>query len=1198
MTNNHEPEHRQIDNEGNYNERIEGDYVQGRNNFLNNSFVVSLFGRPSSPEPLSSKRLSQIRQILLKQVDLEVDSRLRSSLHNRIYIALNVEQNPEQIELPWASEIKVGNLPKIKLEQTDIINVFAQEDIAGRLLILGQPGAGKTTMLLKLADELVKRAKNNQADPVPVLFTLSNWKKDNQNIKDWLVEQLKSKYGVRKDIGRQWVANQEIIPLLDGLDELAAERQEKCVIQINEFLNPKNWNSPLVICSRFEEYQRYTTLLQLNNSLELSPLSDEQITQYLQNTGVLQLDNSISHDTDLKELAKTPLLLSIIVLSAEEISIETWQQFNSSEKRLTYLFDAYIRRMLKRPYKDKDKQPQPENTQRWLSWLAQRLIEENTTEFLIEKMQPNWLNNQFRKNIYNLIFWGLIGSLINGLVWGLYGFIYEAENKLFLGLFNGLIVGLLTGMILGQFEQQLIQLRENKFVKKIILIPPIKLLSKTTINGLTLGLSSGLIYATYGLIVKLFLGLTNIFIDTFNFYTFSEIIFGLIVGLTYGLVGETIQTVETIKFSLKKFLIGWKEWIVFGLIFGLTSELFFVMISGANEILNINLKETLVQYLILNFNSNIHKIILLGVMLGLIISVVGGLISGISGIEIEKKTYANQGIWRSLNNCIILSLVISLLGTLIIFPCELARQILSTNQLIVNSIFSGILLGILIGITRSGTPAIKHFILRVVLWSNGYIPWNYAKFLDYSTQRLFLQRVGGGYRFIHDLFRQQFANVLTEINIKTINNQPQTVQEGKLRNILLIATILIVMGATSWLFHLQETNIDAYKNQGFSYDNKKDYDLAIAEYNKVIKLDPNSANAYYNRGLAYYHKKEYDQAIADYNKAIAINPNYTDAYIYRGNAYNEKKESDKAMADYNKAIAIDPNSTNAYIYRGLAYEQKKEYDQAIVDYNKAIAINPNYTDAYIYRGNAYNEKKESDKAMADYNKAIAIDPNSTNAYIYRGLAYEQKKEYDQAIVDYNKAIAIDPNSANAYIYPGLAYYEKKEYDQAIADYNKAITIDPNSANAYYNRGLAYKQKKEYDQAIVDYNKAIAIDPNSANAYDYDNRGLAYYHKKEYDQAIADYNKAIAIDPNYADAYYNRGLAYYHKKEYDQAIADYNKAIAIDPNYTDAYIYRGNAYENKGIKDKAIEDFKKVLQLNDDIELSQKIKQELQKLSKR
>lgn len=80
----------------------------------------------------------------------------------------------------------------------------------------------------------------------------------------------------------------------------------------------------------------------------------------------------------------------------------------------------------------------------------------------------------------------------------------------------------------------------------------------------------------------------------------------------------------------------------------------------------------------------------------------------------------------------------------------------------------GLLFGLLIAIPRSGTPAIKHFVLRVILWANGYAPWNYAKFLNYCTNRLFLQRVGGGYRFMHDLLRQHFANYSVPRNLAPI----------------------------------------------------------------------------------------------------------------------------------------------------------------------------------------------------------------------------------------------------------------------------------------------------------------------------------------------------------------------------------------------------------------------------------------------
>ena len=70
---------------------------------------------------------------------------------------------------------------------------------------------------------------------------------------------------------------------------------------------------------------------------------------------------------------------------------------------------------------------------------------------------------------------------------------------------------------------------------------------------------------------------------------------------------------------------------------------------------------------------------------------------------------------------------------------------------------SGVLVLALFSGLVPGAACIQHFALRFILWCRGVTPWNYARFLNYATERMLLQRVGGRYRFIHELLREHFA---------------------------------------------------------------------------------------------------------------------------------------------------------------------------------------------------------------------------------------------------------------------------------------------------------------------------------------------------------------------------------------------------------------------------------------------------------
>jgi tetratricopeptide (TPR) repeat protein len=102
---------------------------------------------------------------------------------------------------------------------------------------------------------------------------------------------------------------------------------------------------------------------------------------------------------------------------------------------------------------------------------------------------------------------------------------------------------------------------------------------------------------------------------------------------------------------------------------------------------------------------------------------------------------------------------------------------------------------------------------------------------------------------------------------------------------------------------------------------------------------------YMENGTAAFNRSDWDGAIAEFSRVIRIDPKYAMAYNNRGAAYNGKNDWDRAIADFTEAISLDPNYAAAYRHRAYAYMQKGNYTQARTDVNRALQINPNYQNA-------------------------------------------------------------------------------------------------------------------------------------------------------------------------------------------------------------------------------------------------------------
>ena len=381
------------------------------------------------------------RDKLLNTVKREVLQLLSQSLHHAVIINLIRQQPPQKLKRSWNLEVKVGKRPIFQLPaQVSIIQVF--DRMRGKLLILGNPGAGKTTTLLELARKLVIRTEKEKKSPIPVLLDISTWQNNDQKISDWLIDQLNFKYNIPKKVTQDWLESQLLLPLIDGFDQVSPELSEHCLEGINKLsvdFQPKH----LVVCSSFAAYKNCYNKLRVNGAVLLKPLINSHIQDYLLVARSRELWIYIQDEPELLNLAKIPLMLSIMTLAYEEILIAAWRRITSKQGREKYLLNAYIRFQLGKKtnykYYSRNQEPLPEKTRRWLAWLAKRMAAENIQEFRIEKLQSSWLDPNKELQIYKLIvnlisilFWGFTFGLIFGLVW-------ELKKGLIGGLIGGLI---------------------------------------------------------------------------------------------------------------------------------------------------------------------------------------------------------------------------------------------------------------------------------------------------------------------------------------------------------------------------------------------------------------------------------------------------------------------------------------------------------------------------------------------------------------------------------------------------------------------------------------------------------------------------------------------------------------------------------------------------------------------------------------
>lgn len=694
---------------------VEGQVSQaGRDNIQNQGqgniykdVTINNYSYPKADASVSLSRQEYLnRQSLLHKVrNSWINGVLEQSLYKKAKIELGLEQWFDVLDLTWV----MPEQPRQPLPSgTKAIDKFDELGTGARtLLILGAPGAGKTTTLLELACDLLNRAEQDVNQSIPVVFNLSSWTTSRQKIADWLVQELNTKYQVSKTLGQTWIQNQQLLLLLDGLDEVHQIQRNACVMAINEFSQDYG-QTDIVVCSRIKDYEALSHRLHFQGAIFIQPLTPEQSDRYLQQAGkeLAGVRAALQICPTLREVVQTPLILSIMTLAYQGMSLTELPRLSFKEQR-KHLFDTYIQRMLER--RSSDRRYSKEQTVRYLSWLAQKMLRESQTIFLIERLQIFPLFTSPFKTVHQKWLYIILITFMAGLV-----------NGLIFGLGSGLTYGLSRGFMIGAIALATTSVTQVLGVQLFFVAQQQSPAGSQTPQKRVL----------YSLCSGLFLG------PSFGFLALAGMPSNLQVGLIIGLLGGLVT--------------GSLDWFLNGIIvMNMTNpveSLHWSWKSARNNLI-FWFSVALPFGLLLSFLGILGKSLTVGLISGLFVALFAGLLGGLkSGSGIGTKTIPNQGIWLAAKT----SFSVAIVATLLLFLMSQATHV---------PLFFPVSEGLLMGLYLGGAACMVHFTLRIVFFLSKCMPWNYARFLDWAVDRLFLQKVGGGYIFIHRLLMEHFAAI-------------------------------------------------------------------------------------------------------------------------------------------------------------------------------------------------------------------------------------------------------------------------------------------------------------------------------------------------------------------------------------------------------------------------------------------------------
>lgn len=343
----------------------------------------------------------------------------------------------------------------------------------------------------------------------------------------------------------------------------------------------------------------------------------------------------------------------------------------------------------------------------------------------------------------------------------------------------------------------------------------------------------------------------------------------------------------------------------------------------------------------------------------------------------------------------------------------------------------------------------------------------------------------------------------------------------------------------------------------------------------LLKTSPNDIDAHRLLGRLYLRRlseaqnsvsssspngNTLDQAIAEFQKIVALDPRSVEDRMVLGQLFTVKHQNEKAEEQFKAARDLDPDSEEVVLNLSRLYAENGDLAHA-AKVIEAVPESERSPKMELALGAVYEQLKQPKDAVAAYKRAADLDPDDGRTMAALAQALLKNNQLDEALQVYRKLSAADPEDASNLVHISEILRRQGKYDEALAAVKKAVKKDPDSLEAGYNEGLLLDVLGRYEESAQVYEHMVDLTTHANGAYTSDEKnnraiflerlGSVYHEQNKVDDAIAAFQKMIDLGgDNALRGYQNEVDVYRDAKMFDKAVAISRKAVEANPKNRD------------------------------------------------